>query len=48
MFISFPVIISESVALGSLASSLRNDALSRNTQYIQKRSETQLHTLRYP
>ena len=32
MFISFPAIISERVALSSLASSLRNDVLSRNTQ----------------
>ena len=28
MFISFPAIVSEWVALGGLASSLRNDALS--------------------
>ena len=32
MFINFPVIVSQWVELGSLASSLRNDVLSRNTQ----------------
>ena len=32
MFISFPAMVSQWVDLISLASSLRNDALSRNTQ----------------
>ena len=32
MFISFRAIVSEWVVLGSLASSLRNDVLSRNTR----------------
>ena len=34
MFIDFPAVVSEWVELRSLASSLRNDALSRKTQAI--------------
>ena len=32
MFISFPAMVSEWVELGSLVPSLRNDAVSRNTE----------------